>query len=188
MVGTRRRGQRLILAGAALLPMLGVGCSSEDSPVPAPPSPNLSAPAQAPTAGSSPQQDERQAVAAAYTQYWPRSAQAPHQPEDTWQAALGAVAVDPQLSTTLEAMRRNKSVGLTTYGDVTVRISSVEITGDSATIVDCQDASRAGQADAATGDRKTVGVPRMPVHATLARGTADGRWKVSQLVFPGGAC
>ncbi|MFD2422697.1 hypothetical protein [Amycolatopsis pigmentata] len=125
---------------------------------------------------------------AAYTQYWPRSAQAPHQPEDTWQTALAAVAVEPQLSTTLEAMHRNKSVGLTTYGDVTVRIVSVEITGDSATVVDCQDASRAGQADAATGDRKTVGVPRMPVHATLARDTSDGRWKVSQLDFSGSAC
>ena len=101
---------------------------------------------------------------------------------------MAAIAVDPQLSTTLDAMRRNKTMGLTTYGDVTVRISSVEIAGGTATVVDCQDASHAGQADAATGARKTVGVPRMPVHATLVRDPADGQWKVSQLDFPGGAC
>jgi hypothetical protein len=124
----------------------------------------------------------------AYTQYWPRSAQTPHKPEDTWHDEMTAIATEPQLSTILEAMHRNKNAGLTTYGDVTVRVSLVEITGNNAKIVDCQDASRAGQADARTGDRKTVGVQRMPVHATLVRDAADGQWKVSQLDFPGGAC
>jgi hypothetical protein len=170
------------------MPVLVAGCSGGGDPAPAASSsPNLSAPSQASTAPTS-GQDERPAVEAAYTQYWPRSAQTPHKPEDTWHDAMAAIAVDPQLSTTLEAMHRNKSVGLTTYGDVTVRISSVEVTGDSATVVDCQDASHAGQADATTGDRKTVGVPRMPVHATVVHDTADGQWKVSQLDFPGGAC
>lgn len=186
IVDTRRWSPPLALTGAAVVPLLVAGCSGGHDPAPAAPSsPNLSPPSQAPTSS---RQDEQAAVEAAYTQYWPRSAQTPHQPEDTWHDAMAAIAVDPQLSTTLDAMHRNKSLGLTTYGDVTVRISSAEVTGETATVVDCQDASHAGQADATTGDRKTVGVPRMPVHATLVHDTADGQWKILQLDFPGGTC
>lgn len=187
IVGTRRGFQLVALASAVLAPMLVAGCSGGNAPAPTS-SPSLSAPPQAPSAPSTSAQDQRQAVEAAYTQFWPRSLQVAQKPEDAWRDALAAVAVDPQLSTTLSGMRQQKAAGLTTYGEVTVRISSVEVAGATAKVVDCQDASHAGQADARTGDRKTVGVPRMPVHATLVRDTADGQWKVSQIDFPGGAC
>ncbi|MFE0024095.1 hypothetical protein [Amycolatopsis sp. NPDC059021] len=187
IVGTRRWPRLVALSVTALTPVLLAGCSSKDAPAPTS-SPNLSAPSQAHSVPSASKQDERKAIESAYTQYWPRSAQTPHKPENTWHDAMAAIAVEPQLSTTLDAMHRNKGLGLTTYGDVTVRIASVEVVGATAKVVDCQDASHAGQADANTGKPKTVGVPRMPVHATLARDPADGQWKVSQLDFPGGAC
>ncbi len=101
---------------------------------------------------------------------------------------MAALAADPQLSTALEAMRRNKEVGVKPYGDVTTRITGVDVQGDRATVTDCQDGSRSGQADAATGDRKTVGSPRIPIHAQMVRDAADGRWRVSQLAYPGGQC
>lgn len=175
--------QRITVVGVA--PVLLAGCSGETPS--APPSADLSAPSQVSSAPSAPQ-DARAAVEAAYTQFWPRSSQTPHKPEDTWRDAMAAIAVEPQLSITLEAMRRNKAAGLTTYGEVVVRITSVEVTGDTAKVVDCQDASSAGQADARTGDPKTVGVSRMPVTATMKRDEASGQWKVARLRFPGGAC
>ncbi|MGC7093954.1 hypothetical protein ACPZ19_04760 [Amycolatopsis lurida] len=125
---------------------------------------------------------------AAYTAFWSRSLQADDKPVDAWHDEIAAVAVDPQLTTTVEAMRNQKQAGITVYGDVTARITSVDINGDGAKVVDCQDASRTGQADAQTGDPKTVGVPRNPVNADLIRVGPDGLWKVSQVSFPGGTC
>ncbi|WP_158684532.1 hypothetical protein [Amycolatopsis orientalis] len=187
IVGTRRWSQLVALAGAALAPMLVASCSGGDAPAPAS-SPNPSAPSQTPSAPSASGQDQRQAVEAAYTQFWPRTMHADDNPEDTWHDAVAAVATDPQLTTTLNAMRYQKQAGIKIYGDVTARIVSVDVTRDTAKVVDCQDASRTGQADAKTGDRKTVGVPRNPVNASLKRDTSDGQWKVAQVSFPGGTC
>lgn len=183
-IGTNRRRLHVILAGA--FAMLLAGCSGENTPAPSPSSsPNLSAPSQAATSSA---QDERAAVETAYTQFWVSTFHASDKPENTWHDVVAAVAVDPQLTTTLNAMQSQKQAGIKVYGDVTARIVSVQITGASAKVVDCQDGSRAGQADAKTGDRKTVGVPRNPVNADLKRDGADGRWKVAQVTFPGGTC
>lgn len=186
-IGTNRQRLNIILAGA--FAMLLAGCSGGGAAAPATTSsPNLSAPSQSPSALASPGADQRQAVEAAYTQFWPRSLAIPSTPEDAWQAAMAKLAVDPQLSTTLTAMHRNKQVGVKPYGDVTTRISSVEVNGDKATVIDCQDGSRSGQADATTGDRKTVGSPQIPIHAQMSRDASDGQWKVAQLEYPGGSC
>ncbi|NKQ51980.1 hypothetical protein HFP15_03685 [Amycolatopsis sp. K13G38] len=185
LTNCRSLARRLMVAIPLGALSLVAGCGSAPQPTTLS-SVNLSAaPSQAP---APPVQDERAAVEAAYTQFWPRSSQAPHKPEDTWQGTMALIAVDPQLSITLEAMHRNRAAGLTTYGEVVVRISSVEVAGNTATVVDCQDASRAGQADAGTGDPKTVGVSRMPVTAAMKRDPVSGQWKVAQLNFPGGAC
>jgi len=170
----------LVSAAAVLL----AGCSSSGAPAPAT-SPNLSAPSQAPSSSG---QDDRVAIEAAYTAFWSRSLHSGDKPEDTWKDTMTVVAVDPQLTTTLNAMRYQKQVGIKAYGDVTARIVSVQVNGASAKVVDCQDASHTGQADAKTGDPKTVGVARNPVNADLKRDSADGQWKVAQVAFPGGTC
>ncbi|SDU12038.1 hypothetical protein [Amycolatopsis keratiniphila] len=181
-VGTRRVALPLALVGSAVV--LLVGCSGGTGQV-TPSSPNLSAPPQAATSSG---QDERAAVKTAYSAFWSRTLQADDEPEETWRAAMAAVAVDPQLTTTLNAMRTQKQAGIKVYGDVTARIQSVEVDGASAIVRDCQDASRTGQADATTGDPKTVGVPRNPVSADLKRDSSDGRWRVAKVAFPGGTC
>ncbi|MFI7123761.1 hypothetical protein [Amycolatopsis sp. NPDC049868] len=164
--------------------VLLVGCGGGAGQV-SPSASNLSAP---PQAASSAGQDERAAVEAAYSAFWSRTLQTDDEPEDTWRAAMAAVAVDPQLTTTLNAMRAQKQAGIEVYGDVTARIQSVQIDGASAIVRDCQDASRTGQADSTTGDPKTVGVPRNPVSADLKRDSSDGRWRVAKVAFPGGTC
>ncbi|HWD05820.1 MAG TPA: hypothetical protein VG674_25560 [Amycolatopsis sp.] len=163
------------------------GCSGGNAPAPTSP-PNLSAPPQTSAVPTSSADEQRQAVEFAYSQFWHSTFHTADQPESNWHDAVAAVAVDPQLTTTLGAMRAQRQAGVAVYGDVTARIVSVQVTGDSAKVVDCQDDSRAGQADAKTGKRKTVGVARNPVTAELKRGSADGRWKVSQVAFPGGTC
>jgi hypothetical protein len=97
------------------------------------------------------------------------------------------VAAEPQLSRIVEGLRSLRGRSVTLYGSVTSRVSSVDITGSRATLRDCQDASKAGQADAATGKPKTVGVARSPIQATLERGT-DGAWRVTGVSYPGGSC
>ncbi|WP_147263899.1 hypothetical protein [Prauserella sp. PE36] len=186
IVHARRWSQRLGTASFLLAPILVMGCSGTEESRPQAPSPEMSAPQASTPFSSAPNQ--RQAVEQAYIQFWPLSLQVAQRPEENWRDAMSAVAVDPQLSITLSSMRQQKAAGITTYGEVTVRITSVVVTGDSAKVVDCQDGSRAGQADAATGDKKTVGVARMPVHATLVRDASGGQWKVSKIDFPGGAC
>ncbi|TWE27527.1 hypothetical protein FHX69_0163 [Prauserella muralis] len=133
-------------------------------------------------------EDEHEAVVVAYDAFWARHTQIRDWPESTWDKELGEVAVDPQLTRTLQAMRFNRNSGITTYGSVTSRITEVEVDGDRATVTDCQDASRSGQADMKTGERKTVGVPRNPVTARMVRDAADGRWKVAEIRYPGGEC
>ncbi len=169
-----------VLAAGALM-----GCSGGNTSSP-PSSPNLSAPS--PPSSTSSSVDERQAVVTAYTQFWPRSVDAVERPESSWRRALAGIAAEPQLSTMVDAMQRQKAAGIATYGEVAVRISSVEVSGSTANVVDCQDGSHTGQADARTGAKKTVGVARMPVRAALIRDAADGKWKVSRIEFPGGAC
>ncbi|MET9259598.1 hypothetical protein [Amycolatopsis sp. NPDC004079] len=178
--------QRHVVLAAAVA-MLVAGCSGGAAPTTTSSS-NMPAPSQPPSAPTSSEPDQRQAVEAAYTQFWPRSLAIPSTPEATWQAAMAKLAVDPQLSTTLAGMRRNKQVGVKPYGDVTTHISSVEVHGGKATVIDCQDGSRSGQADAATGDRKTVGTPQIPIHARMSRDASDGQWKVAELAYPGGPC
>ena len=180
----RRSLLSAVLTGTSVL--LLAGCGGDGPALGS--SPILSAPSQVPSAPNSSGQEQQQEVETAYTQFWPRSLAIPGTPENTWQDAMAELAVDPQLSTTLDAMSRNKQAGVKPYGDVTTRISRVELDGDRATLNDCQDGSRSGQADAATGDRKTVGTSQIPILAHLIRDGADGRWKVSQLEYPGGPC
>nr|WP_157528217.1 hypothetical protein [Kibdelosporangium sp. MJ126-NF4]CEL17631.1 hypothetical protein [Kibdelosporangium sp. MJ126-NF4]CTQ91141.1 hypothetical protein [Kibdelosporangium sp. MJ126-NF4] len=127
------------------------------------------------------------AVEAAYDEYWKVEHMIMQLPESEWRAAMGKVSADPQLGRVVDGLRSLRSQSLTLYGSVTSRVSSVDIAGDRATLRDCQDASKAGQADAATGKAKTVGVLRSPVEATLDRGN-DGSWRVTSLSYPGGTC
>jgi hypothetical protein len=72
------------------------------------------------------------------------------------------------------------------YGKPVLHPEPVAVRGSVATIRDCQDSSRAGIADARTGHRDTVGVPRTLVVTTLKQ--ADATWKISTIDFRGPKC
>lgn len=131
--------------------------------------------------------EPQSAVDAAYQQYWQVEHVTMQLPESEWPAAIDKVAAGAQADRVLEGFRSLRAQSLTLYGAVTAHVSHIDITGDQATVQDCQDASHAGQADVATGKPKTVGVPRSPVSATLMRG-ADGQWRVTGVSYPGGTC
>lgn len=172
------------LGAVALLATAAGGCDSAPGDAVVPPVSDV----DAPPATSAPAQSERDAVVASYEEFWDRHSRLRDRPASSWRGELAEVAVNPQLKITLQGMRFNRANGITTYGTVRPRITKVIVEGNTATVVDCQDASRAGKADLETGEKKTVGVPRNPVRARLERVTDSGEWKVAKITFPGGDC
>lgn len=171
------------VAVIAVLLALATGCDTAADSEGRNGTPDLSAPSDT---NSTHAVSDRDAVVAAYDEFWERTHSVPHDSESTWDDEMAEVAVDPQLSITLQGMRLAKQRGSTSYGDVTSRVAAVDINGDQATVVDCQDASKSGQKDAKSGKKKTVGVERNPVKARMHRD--DGQWKVAEISYPGGDC
>lgn len=169
------------LAGGVVVVLSICACTSGSDSVP--PLPETAESATITTQ----QRSERDAVIDAYKEFWPQLTKASAQPEAEWPAVLAEVATDPQLSRSLAGIRQLRAQSRTIYGSVSERVSVVDVSGNKATLKDCQDASRSGQADATTGDPKTAGVERNPVTATLVRG-ADKGWRVSEILYPGGTC
>jgi hypothetical protein len=165
--------------GVVALVLATVSCTSPQQPglPPRQPTSDTSSTAVAPDA----------AIRAAYDEYWRVEHTVLQLPESQWPATIGKVAAEPQLSRVVDGLRSLRSQSITLYGSVTSRVSSVDIAGSRATLRDCQDASKAGQADATSGKPKTVGVARSPIEATLERGT-DGSWRVTGVTYPGGTC
>lgn len=109
-------------------------------------------------------------------------------PESQWRSRLSRVAADPQLSFAIAVSRQQRRNGITLYGETRPRAPKVTLRGGrQATLRDCADFSRTGQADARTGSPKTVGVARTPLEVTLVKGS-DRQWRVSAVKFPGGKC
>ncbi len=129
------------------------------------------------------------AVEAAYREFWAVGQTFDRDyPPGRWRQVLARVATDPILSRALSGARLQREHGVVLYGEVILRLRVVSVLpGGAARVADCQDTSRTGQADAKTGKRRTVGVPRTPVSASLVRG-ADGRWRVSDVKYIGGGC
>ncbi|GAA2779271.1 hypothetical protein [Crossiella cryophila] len=171
-------------AASMLVPglLLASACTPKNSAVPQPKPPQTSS-ASPPSTSS----DPSSSIRSAYQEFWQVAGTIDKQPESEWQSRMSTVAADPQLRRTVQGLGLLREQAVVLYGSTTARITSVELDGDRATVQDCQDGSKAGQADAKTGKPKTVGVERNPVTATMQRGT-DGRWRVSDVVFGGGAC
>lgn len=164
-----------VIAAASL-----AGCDGNAIPPPATNSVSTSAPTLTTVT------DERFAIESVYREFWDRLHQVTALEEAALRANLSEVMAEPQLSTTLGAIAGQRQAGITIYGNEVAHIASIEIAGDSATVKDCQDASQSGQAEVTTGKRNTVGVSKNPITATVVR--RDGRWKISQIAYPGGTC
>ncbi|GAA2778826.1 hypothetical protein [Crossiella cryophila] len=178
-------GKTTVVLGLALPALVLVGaCTPKER---AAPSPSKAPATSQPVPSTSTTPDTNAAVTAAYREFWQVSDSIDKRPEPEWQTKLSAVAVDPQLRRTVQGLGLLREQSVVLYGTTTARVTAVEVAGDRATVQDCQDASKSGQADAKTRRPKTVGVERNPITTTMARG-ADGRWRVADVVFGGGAC
>jgi hypothetical protein len=173
---------------AIVLAILSLGLTACDNARSPAAQPRPTPPAGA-TASADREAADRRAAEQAYRQFWQVSwTFDQHYAQNQWRDVLGAVAVDPELSLLLSGAQRQRQHGITLYGAVIPHPTVPPVNGkNTATVRDCQDASHSGQADAKTGKAHTVGVARNPVVATLARGE-DGRWRVSQIRYPGGRC
>jgi hypothetical protein len=123
----------------------------------------------------------------AYAEFWAVGNKVVHDDPATWNLELAAVSVDPQLTRMLDNLNTLRSRLVTVYGETREHVTKIDVEGDAATVSDCQDASGTGQADAKTGEHRTVGVPRSPVSARMQRG-ADGKWRVADVSYPKGGC
>jgi hypothetical protein len=129
----------------------------------------------------------RPAVDAAYRRFWDIAQTLDQHPEDQWRALLSQVAAEPVLTRILDGLQSRTRAGYRQFGVVVPRAVVVDLSGDRASVLDCQDASRSGEIDTATGLVATVGRPRTPVSASLVRG-GDGRWRVSEARYLDGDC
>lgn len=171
-----RAGSVLAAAGVFL-----VGCGQ------APPAPSPSPQASIAAPPSLTWQAEDMAIRRAYVDFWRISWVAGREPDAAWENEVRRVAAEPLLGQLVGRAREQRRAGTELYGEVSPRIAEVRRENGGAVVVDCQDASHAGQADGATGRAKTVGVARNAVVGTLSRDSA-GAWKVVHLDFPGGEC
>ncbi len=189
-----RATRRVTVTVLAVLAVFAVAaCDGAESPgMPSTPSATSAPPtvsSRTSTTQSEQAAQERAAVEASYRNFW-RVGQSFDRdyPPGEWRTVLGRVATDPVLSRALSGAQLQRQNGIVLYGQVGLRptVRSIDPEGR-AEVSDCQDTSRTGQADAKTGARRTVGVPRAPVTATLLRGV-DGRWRVSDTRYTGGRC
>jgi hypothetical protein len=126
-------------------------------------------------------------VLAQYTAFWTVITPASRAPAARRRAILAPYATDPELSRLLRGLVAAEAVGEGQYGAEVPRARVTSVRGDTAAVIDCQDASNAGKLSLETGKKLTRGVARNPVNATLRRGT-DGRWRVATVEFTRGEC
>lgn len=132
-------------------------------------------------------QDTTSDIEHAYVEFWTVSNKVVHDDPAVWSAELAAVAVEPQLTRMLNNLDTLRSRNVAVYGETREHVTKVDVDGAAAIVTECQDASGSGQADARTGEKKTVGIARNPVTAHMQRG-GDGKWRVSEIAYPGGTC
>lgn len=141
-----------------------------------------------PTSASSATTADPTAIASIYDSFWPVLATFDRSyPEAQWKTVLGRVSVDPQLSQAIAVAKEQRRNGIKLHGQPRPRAPRITINSKAkATLNDCVDFSHGGQADAKTGQRRTVGLARTSVTLIFAKGPAG--WRVSTVTFPGGKC
>jgi hypothetical protein len=120
------------------------------------------------------------AVRQSYSRYWAVLPDAEHADSETRRRQLLAdYSTDPQLTTALQGIDDLHGKDLTSSGYVVVHIEKVQLGIDTATVWDCQDATKALIQKRSTRKIISRGVPNDHVQATLSRGS-DGRWRISK--------
>jgi len=132
-------------------------------------------------------QSTETAVLEAYRRFWKVAADVGRRPAHEWRTRLEPVAAEPFLSELVEGFSEQRERGVVDFGTVELRPTVASLFPTRASILDCQDASRTGEVDRATGEVKTVGSSHTPFTATLTK-TRGGGWKVSQARYLPAPC
>lgn len=122
-----------------------------------------------------------------YRAFWASLVPTADAAKERRRALLAPYATDPALSRILRGMLAQELSGRGVYGEVILYPEPPRVSGRTAEIADCQNASMSGQKDRRTGERLTRGVKNNPVTVTMTRG-GDGIWRVATVDYPGGTC
>jgi hypothetical protein len=119
---------------------------------------------------------------AAYTALFPAVSKALRGSSGQVRSTLQDYATSPYLDFEIQQIKSHQANGLEPWGATVVHITAVDITGNSAKVRDCQDASNAGLADARTHKLvpKSRGTANRNLVADMKLG-GDGRWRVADL-------
>ncbi|MEV0668471.1 hypothetical protein ACIBI3_44605 [Actinomadura luteofluorescens] len=166
--------------GVAGIALALTGCSNHNDAVALPSS------SPSTTSIPSPPSDE-EAVKESYTSFISALDRADSLPDEARRQQLSALMVDPQLSRVLKRVEELRGKNLTSYGKVIVHIASVDVTGNQATLHDCQDSSKAGIMNRTTHKKIKRGVEKGRTKAYLIKG-ADDKWRTSKYVVLGEGC
>jgi hypothetical protein len=150
-------------------------------------------PAGPPTGGGNPTADPVEladfAVRQAYEEFWWVASRLDQQPPARWRGVLSVVAVDPELDRQLAQARDRAAGGVHRVGEVITHVTAVRgAMSTRAVLLDCLDASRAGEADDNTGRTTSTGLAATPIAATLLRTGQFAPWRVSDIGYPVGRC
>lgn len=121
-----------------------------------------------------------EAVVAVYRDLYPAGQRAEKTAPEERKAILEHVATQPLLDRMLRGIAALRVTRRVTWGSPVIHASDIVIKGDQATLHDCQDGTRLGQADDKTGEHLTHGKGGTHLVATLQNGK-DGAWRVSKV-------
>jgi len=116
--------------------------------------------------------------------FWEVTDNLPTVPETERRYAASSVAVEPTLTQVLHQAKSLADNGLVVYGTSVFHPHwEQSVDGKSTAVMeDCTDTSQSGSMVAATGERRTVGVPDNNTRATFAKGP-NGVWRVKEIFF-----
>lgn len=177
---TRSRTTQVVLGPALILITVGAsacsGPTTTEHPAPSTTATGDAAPSPAATGRLGGVTEA--AVLDAYRRFWTVAVEVGRLPAGRWRIRLEPVATDPFLSELLDGLAEQRERGAVDFGAIQLRPTIATLTPTRASVLDCQDASRSGEADRATGAVLSVGSSRTAFTATLTRDAA-GRWKVT---------
>ena len=185
--------RNLRLGWALLLMLVAIGaaaCSTDrttDTPRRGDPSAATSPPAPLTTMTGRQRHSAETEALDAYRQFWRIAAEVGRYPTGEWRARLRPVAAEPFLSELLKGLAEQQERGVVDFGTVQLHPTVAALLSTRASIIDCQDASRSGEADRITGEVKTVGSSRTLFTATLTK-SLRGEWQITQARYLPDSC
>ena len=190
MRAARTLGYAAVAVTAALSGCSSNGISTSAGPSGGSPSTSAmggstpAAPTSATTDGTS-----STALLGQYRTFWRTLAPASRAGSSARRALLTAVTTDPELTSLLQGIARERARGRAFYGAAIPRptLKQFSPAQQLAVVDDCQDASASGVVQLSSGRHLTAGTAHEHVVVTMHLGS-DDRWRVAFISFPKSQC